>query len=120
MTDALLEREQPILDTQAWRGVFQQRAEAGDSDTIVIDEPRDVTAVLTPVDAKDLFEGATRLGPDAFEIVWTPSPVGDLPNAEYEAVSWFNRATTLRRRSIVRAGTRTARVFWCDGRALIY
>ncbi len=35
-------------------------------------------------------------------------------------MSWFNRATTLRRRSIVRAGTRTARVFWCDGRALIY
>jgi hypothetical protein len=120
MADALLEREQSILDTRAWRGVFQAQADAGDSEAIVIKEPRDVTAVLTPIDAKELVASTTRLGPDAFEIVWTPSPVGDLPNAEYEAESWFNRATTPRRRSIVRAGTRTARVFWSEGRALIY
>jgi hypothetical protein len=121
MDDILLEREQSIVDTKAWRGVFQERANAGgDGETIVIKEPRDVTAVLTPVDSKELVGRTSRLGPDAFEIVWMPSPAGDLPNAEHEAESWFNRAATPRRRSIVRAGTRTARVFWCEGRALIY
>ena len=75
---------------------------------------------MTPVDAKELVGSTSRLGPDAFEIVWMPSPASDLPNAECEAEAWFNRATTPRRRSIVRAGTRTARVFWCEGRALIY
>ena len=120
MDNTLLEREQSILDTQAWRGVFQEKADAGDSETIVIREPRDVTAVLTPIDAKQLVGSTSRLGPDALEIVWLPSPAGDLPNAEYEAESWFNRAATPRQRSIVRAGTRTVRVFWCEGRALIY
>jgi hypothetical protein len=120
MVDTLPEREQTILDTQAWRSEFQARADAGDGEAIVIKEPRDVTAVLTPLDAKELVGSTTRLGPDAFEIVWLPSPAGDLPNAEYEAESWFNRATTQRQRSIVRAGTRTVRVFWCEGRALIY
>jgi hypothetical protein len=120
MEDTLLVRDQTILDMQAWRGVFQERADAGDGEAIVIKEPRDVTAVLTPVDAKELVGSTNRLGPDAFEIVWMPSPAGDLPNAEYEAEAWFNRATTPRRRSIVRAGTRTARVFWCEGRGLIY
>ncbi len=120
MADTLLEREQSILDTLAWRGVFQEQADAGDNEAIVIKEPRDVTAILTPIDAKELFRNTALLGPHAFEIVWMPSPVGDLPNAEYEAESWFNRATTPRRRSIVRAGTRSVRVFWCEGRALIY
>ena len=119
MDDTLLEHEQSILDMQAWRGVFQERADAGDGEVIVIKEPRDVTAVLTPVDAKQLVGSTGRLAPDAFEIVWMPSPAGDLPNAEQEAEAWFNRATT-RRRSIVRAGTCTARVFWCEGRGLIY
>ena len=120
MEDTLLVRDQTILDMQAWRGVFQERADAGDGEAIVIKEPRDVTAVLTPVDAKELVGSTNRLGPDAFEIVWMPSPAGDLPNAEYEVEAWSNRATTPRRRSIVRAGTRTARVFWCEGRGLIY
>ena len=120
MDDTLLLREQSVVETQAWRGVFKERADAGDGETIVIKEPRDVTAVLTPVDAKELIGSTGRLAPDAFEIVWMPSPAGDLPNAEYEAESWFNRARTQRGRSIVRAGTRTARVFWCEGRALIY
>jgi hypothetical protein len=120
MDNTLLEREQSILDMQAWRGVFKEGVEAGDGEAIVIMEPRDITAVLTPVDAKGLIGSTSRLGPDAFEIVWMPSPAGDLPNAECEAEAWFNRAATPRRRSIVRAGTRTARVFWCEGRALIY
>ena len=120
MDDTLLLREQSVVETQAWRGVFKERADGGDGETIVIREPRDVTAVLTPVDAKELVGSTGRLAPDTFEIVWMPSPAGDLPNAEYEAESWFNRAATQRGHSIVRAGTRSARVFWCEGRGLIY
>ena len=119
MDNTLLEREQSILEMQAWRGVFKEGADAGDGEAIVIKEPRDITAVLTPVDAKQLVGSTSRLGPDAFEIVWMPSPAGN-PDAEREAESWFDRGTTPGRRSIVRAGTRTVRVFWCEGRALIY
>ncbi len=63
MDNALLEREQSILDMQAWRGVFQARADAGDGEAIVIKEPRDVTAVLTPVDAKELVGSTESPGP---------------------------------------------------------
>ncbi len=119
MVDTLLEHEQSTLDTHAWRVVFQERPDADDHETIVIKEPRDVTAVLTPIDAKELVGSVTPLDRDAFEIVWTPSAVGN-PDTERQAESWFNRGTTPRRRSIVRAGTRTVRVFWCEGRALIY
>ena len=79
MVDTLLEREQSILDMRAWRGVFQARAAVGDNEAIVIREPRDVTAVLTPIDAKEVVGTAALLGPDAFEIVWMPSPAGELP-----------------------------------------
>ena len=41
MDNTLLEREQSILDMQAWRGVFQERADAGDGEAIVIKEPRE-------------------------------------------------------------------------------
>ena len=66
MDNTLLEREQSILDMQAWRGVFKEGVEAGDGEAIVIMEPRDITAVLTPVDAKGLIGSTSRLGPDAF------------------------------------------------------
>ena len=42
MDNTLLEREQSILDMKAWRGVFQERADAGDGEAIVIKEPRDL------------------------------------------------------------------------------
>ena len=43
MEDTLLVRDQTILDMQAWRGVFQERADAGDGEAIVIKEPRDLS-----------------------------------------------------------------------------
>ena len=101
MEDTLLVRDQTILDMQAWRGVFQERADAGDGEAIVIKEPRDVTAVLTPVDAKELVGSTNRLGPDAFEIVWMPSP---------RATS-LTRNTKRRRGSIARRRRAGARSF---------
>ena len=119
MADTLLEHEQSTLDTRAWRVVFEERADAGDHETIVIKEPRDVTAILTPIDEKELVGSLTPRDRDAFEIVWSPSTVGN-PDAERLAETWFDRGTTPSRRPIVRAGTRTVRAFWCEGRALIY
>ena len=43
MDNTLLEREQSILDMQAWRGVFKEGVEAGDGEAIVIMEPRDLS-----------------------------------------------------------------------------
>jgi hypothetical protein len=118
MGTAQTEKETKAIAARAWRLSFDGPRDGAQA-LITAREPRNVVAVLTPIEPQDaLAQPAPEDG--SFDILWIP-PGANLPaHVEREAESWIEDAATPQRPYPVRAGIRTVRVFWRDTRALLY
>ena len=88
--------------------------------SVVIKEPRNAHAVLTPVDVEEaLASGRTDSG-GSLTIVWMPPGVNTPPSIEHDVEAWMRDGASSERQTPVRATIRTVRVIWHDSRALIY
>jgi hypothetical protein len=113
-------QEHVSLKAQAWRVDFQERPSMADLRSVVIKEPRNVNAVLTPVDVEEaLASGRTESG-GSLIIVWMPPGVNTPPSIEHDVDAWMRDSASSVRQTPVRATIRTVRVIWHDTRALVY
>ena len=70
MLNKVTQQEHVSLEAQAWRVDFQERPSMADLRSVVIKEPRNAHAVLTPVDVEEaLASGRTDSG-GSLTIVW--------------------------------------------------
>ena len=91
-----------------------------DLGSVVIKEPRNVNAVLTPVDVEEaLASGRTESG-GSLMIIWMAPGVNTPPSIEHDVEAWMRDGASSVRQTPVRATIRTVRVIWHDSRALIY
>jgi hypothetical protein len=120
MANALTQKEPKVIEARAWRVAFSARAEGADPAQIIIREPRNLVATVTPVEVQDTLSRRTPEDDGSLDIVWAPPGANFPANVEHEVESWVEDAATPTRRLPVRAGIRTVRVFWHDGRALLY
>jgi hypothetical protein len=120
MLDMSTLKEKATRKAQAWRVDFRETAGAADAEAIVIKEPRNLTAVLNPVDAEEMLADASADALGSLTILWVPPGVNTPPGVEHDAEAWMHVGAGPRKGALVRAGIRTVRVFWDEGRALIY
>jgi hypothetical protein len=120
MLNKVTQQEHVSLEAQAWRVNFQERPSMADLRSVVITEPRNVHAVLSPVDVEEaLASGRTDSG-GSLIIVWMPPGVNTPPSIEHDVEVWMRDGASSGRQTPVRATIRTVRVIWHDSRALIY
>jgi hypothetical protein len=105
---------------QAWRVDFQEHTSSANSGSIAVKEPRNLTAVFTPVDPEEGLATASSQYPGSLTIVWMPPGVNAPPSIERDVEAWTRGGASSRKGPLVRAGIRTVRVFMDDNRALIY
>ena len=110
------------IEPQAWRIEFAEGSKAipDGVETIEIAEPRNVTALLTPVALSDALSQTSPQTDGTVTVVWIPPSVDRASAIEREADEWMRRAGEKRREARVRADVRTLRVVWDESRALIY
>jgi hypothetical protein len=122
MSVNVLAREDRIasLQAQAWRVSFWERTENSDSEKIIIKEPVNAVAALSPVNVEELLESNGSQSSETLDIIWIPPNAADHSNLERISEAWFNEGVDLQGCSPVRAGIRTVRVYWSNKRALIY
>jgi hypothetical protein len=118
MLHALTQPEQQGSRAQAWLVAFQEQSDATHSDMIVVAEPRNVAALLSPSDIADVLSDAAATNSEALTIIWMPLEAGGQGNSELE--SWVRAGGASSKSAPVRASVRTARAIWRDGRALVY
>jgi len=120
MPNKATQQEHVSLKAQAWRVDFQERPSMADLGSVVIKEPRNVNAVLTPVDVEEaLASGRTESG-GSLIIVWMAPGVNTPSSIEHDVEAWMRDGASSVRQTPVRATIRTVRVIWHDSRALIY
>ena len=120
MLNKVTQQEHVSLEAQAWRVDFQERPSMADLRSVVIKEPRNAHAVLTPVDVEEaLASGRTDSG-GSLTIVWMPPGVNTPPSIEHDVEAWMRDGASSERQTPVRATICTVRVIWHDSRALIY
>ena len=120
MLNKATQQEHVSLEAQAWRVDFQERPSMGDLGSVVIKEPRNVNAVLTPVDVKEALASGRTESDGSLTIVWMAPGVNTPSSIEYDVEAWMRDDANSVRQTPVRATIRTVRVIWHDSRALIY
>lgn len=120
MANALTQKEQKVVEARAWRIAFAASAEGTDPAQIIVREPRNIVATVTQIDVEDTLAQRTPADDGSLDIVWMPPGANAPANVEHEVEAWAEDAATPMRRLPVRASIRTVRVFWHDGRALLY
>lgn len=122
MLDFLAAGAETEIQPQAWRIEFAADSKVRPSgvETIEIAEPRNVTALLTPLALSvALRQTAPQIDGTAI-VVWMPPSVDRASTVEREADEWMRGAGEKRKEAMVRADVRTVRVVWDEGRAVIY
>ena len=120
MLNKVTQQEQVSLQAKAWRVDFQQTPSTADLRSVVIKEPRNVNAVLTPVDVDEALASGRMASSGSLMIVWMAPGVNTPSNIEHDVEAWMRDGTNSVRQTPVRATIRTVRVIWLDSRALIY
>jgi hypothetical protein len=101
--------EQPLIAALAWRVDFTEDATTNGPDTVVIKKPRNLTAILTPIDMQKAWEERFRVTGHSLIFVWAPPGVNGPFGVERD----------LDERTLIRAGVRAVRVAWDGARAVI-
>ena len=122
MLDFLAAGVETEVQPQAWRIEFSEGSNAlpDGVDAIEIAEPRNVTALLTPLTLSVAFRQPHLPTDGAVIVVWMPPTVDRASTVERDADEWMRGAGEKRKEAIVRADVRTMRVVWDEGRAVIY
>jgi hypothetical protein len=106
--------EQQSVAALAWRVSFTEHAKTESPDAVLIKKPRNVTAILTPIDMQEAWEEGSRVTGDSLILVWAPPGV-----VERDLDAWMRGRGESYERTLVRAGIRTVRVAWDGARAVI-
>ena len=106
----------------AWRVEFTEGLKALPEgvETIEIREPRNVTAVLTPVAPSDALAQGGSQAAGALTVVWMPPGINTSATIERDVDEWMRGVGAERKEANVRAEVRTLRVVWGESRAVIY
>jgi hypothetical protein len=122
MLDFLAAGDETAVQPQAWRIEFAEGSKAppGGVETIEIAEPRNVTALLTPLALSVALRPTAPQADGPVTVVWMPPSVDRDSTVERDADEWMRRAGEKRKEAIVRADVRTMRVVWDESRVLIY
>ena len=87
---------------------------------IEIAEPRNVTALLTPLAPSDALVQAGPETAGTLTVVWMPPGANTPATIERDVDDWMRGVGAERREANVRADVRTLRVAWGETRAVIY
>jgi hypothetical protein len=109
--------EQPFIAALAWRISFTENATTDGLDTVVIKKPRNLTAILTPIDMQGAWEEGSK--GDSLILVWAPPGVNRSFGVERELDAWMRGRAERYQRTLVQAGIRAVRVAWDGARAVI-
>jgi hypothetical protein len=122
MLDFLAAGVETESQPQAWRIEFAEDSKAHPSgvETIEIAEPRNVTALLTPLALSVALRQTTPQTDGAVTVVWMPPSVDRTSTVERDADEWMRGAGEKRKEAMVRADVRTMRVVWDGSRVVIY
>lgn len=118
MPNALTQQEQRTIVAHAWRVRFEDEEKAGQR-PIVVREPRNVAAIVTPIDVNDALTLQAPEDDGSFDLIWIPPGATAPTDIERDAEIWIDNAATSLRRTPIRAGIRTIRVLWHDARVLL-
>jgi hypothetical protein len=122
MLDFLTAGVETAVQPQAWRIEFSEGSNAPPDgiEAIEIAEPRNVTALLTPLPLSVALRQTHPQTDGAVIVVWLPPSVDRASTVERDADQWMRGAGEKRKEAIVRADVRTVRVVWDESRAVIY
>jgi hypothetical protein len=122
MLDFVAEDVETAIQPQAWRIEFAEGSEAlpDGVETLEIAEPRNVTALLTPLALSVALQQTAPQTDGAVTVVWMPPSVDRASTVERDADEWMRGAGEKRKDAMVRADVRTVRVVWDESRAVIY
>jgi hypothetical protein len=122
MVEPVTTRSETTIQPQAWRIEFAEDPKAlpDGVEAIKIAEPRDVTAVLTPVALSAALNQTASHTDGAVTVVWMPPSADRASRVEHDADEWMRAPGALRKEVIVRADVRTMRVVWDQNRTVIY
>ena len=106
----------------AWRVAFAEGSKAPPDgvEAIEIAEPRNVTALLTPLAPSDALVQAGPETAGTLTVVWMPPGANTPATIERDVDDWMRGVGAERREANVRADVRTLRVAWGETRAVIY
>ena len=122
MLDFLAADVETPSEPRAWRVEFAEGSKAllGGVETIEIAEPRNVTALLTPLALSVALRQTAPQTDGAVTVVWMPPSLDRASTVERDADEWIRGAGEKRKEAMVRADVRTMRVVWDEGRIVIY
>ena len=120
MLNTVTQQEHASLQAKAWRVDFQETPGMADLRSVVIKEPRNVNAVLTPVGADEVLASGRAASGRSPMIVWMAPGVNTPSSIEHDVEAWMRDGASSVRQTPVRATICTVRVIWQDSRALIY
>ena len=122
MVDFVAEDVETAIQPQAWRIEFAEGSKAlpDGVETIEIGEPRNVTALLTPLALSDALRQTAPQTDGTVTVVWMPPSVDRASTVERDADEWMRRVGEKRKEANVRADVRTMRLVWDESRAVIY
>jgi len=118
-TEIASPEEQHSVAALAWRVGFTEGAKTEIPGAVVIKKPRNLTAILTPIDMQEAWEEGSRVTGDSLILVWAPPGVSGSFGVERDLDAWMRGRADGYERTLVRAGIRTVRVAWDGGRAVI-
>jgi len=122
MLDSPTTGVETAVQPQAWRIEFSEGSHPllDEVEAIEIAEPRNVTALLTPLALSDAFGQTHPQADGAVIVVWLPPSVDRASTVERDADQWMRGAGEKRKEAMARADVRTMRVIWDESRAVIY
>jgi hypothetical protein len=122
MLDFVADDVETEIQPQAWRIEFAEGSNAAPSgvETIEIAEPRNVTALLTPLALSVALRQTAPQTDGAVTVAWMPPSVNRTSTVERDADEWMRGAGERRKEAMVRADVRTMRVVWDGSRVVIY
>ncbi len=113
-----------VIAPRAWRVEFAEGSKAlpDGVETIEIAEPRNVTALLTPLAPSDALAQGGPQTAGALTVVWMPQGANTPATIERDVDEWVRGAgVEARAKEVnVRADVRTLRAVWGEHRAVIY
>lgn len=120
MANALMQQDQRTIAAHAWRVFFEDPSKISEPRPIVVREPRNVSAVVTPIDPKEALALRAPEDDGSLDVIWIPPGANEPANIDLQAEAWIDNGATALRHTAIRAGIRTVRVFWHDARVLLY
>ena len=122
MLDSLVAGVETAVQPQAWRIQFSEGSNPlpDGAEAIEIAEPRNVTALLTPLALSAALRQTLSQADDAVIVVWLPPSVDRASTDERDVDQWIRGAGEKRKEAMARADVRTMRVVWDENRAVVY